>query len=137
MEKQDIIYKKETKLKNFERKFNFFVGVSFLLSVALSLVFIMMKNVLLIESDLLVTTTLGTIFFVNLLINYFHKSSTNSWIYVSYPRYTERKSTVCEHRPSILTGFLGKLFKKTVDSHSDNTAQFHSVLRSYGYRSNW
>lgn len=113
MEQYNVLYRKEHKLKNYERKFTFFIGILFVIFSVFTFVSILIKNILLIEAGILVSTTLGTIFFVNLLIDFYHKDNTNRWIYVNYKiQSSERTNSICEHKPSMLKGFIGKLFKK-------------------------
>jgi hypothetical protein len=101
----------------------FFPGVLFIIFSVFTFVFILIINILLIEAGILVSTTLGTIFFVNLLIDFYHKDNTNRWIYVNYKiQSSERTNSICEHKPSMLKGFIGKLFKKHWIHTTYNTA---------------
>jgi len=108
---EKVEYKSLNRLKNHQRKFNFFTVIFTIVAGLFTWISTLLSNVLMIESGMLVFTTALTILGVNLTLDLTVKSNTNSWIYVQSSLRTVSKET-CEHKPSMLQGRLAKFFKK-------------------------
>ncbi|WP_256202666.1 hypothetical protein [Sulfuracidifex tepidarius] len=109
---EKVEYKSLNRLKNHQRKFNFFTAIFTIFAGLFTWISTLLSNVLMIESGMLVFTTALTILGVNLTLDLTVKSNSNSWIFApSRSRATLRRET-CEHKPSMLQGKLGKFFKK-------------------------
>ncbi|WP_235185621.1 4Fe-4S binding protein [Candidatus Acidianus copahuensis] len=117
---QEVEYKITKRIKNYERNFNFFAAIATVITGIFTWISIQLREVLLIESGILLFTTALTVLSVNLIIDSKVKSHSNSWIFVSPPTKVRSKvDELCEHRPSLLEGnnpvtrFVSWLFKKS------------------------
>ncbi|AWR95816.1 4Fe-4S binding protein [Acidianus brierleyi] len=113
MEEYNTQIKNTYRIKINEKRFNFLTAILFVISGITTFISILSRNILFVESNILIFTTLGTILFINFFIDFIHKGNTNSWIYVNYKlNYAKYQENICSHKPSILEGFLSKIFKK-------------------------
>ncbi|MEM0249090.1 MAG: 4Fe-4S binding protein, partial [Ignisphaera sp.] len=107
MEKID--YKFYGKVQKYERKFNLYTAIATVVTGVFTGISILLKEVLLIESGILLFTTVLTILVTNLILDLKVKSHSNSWIFASPPLELKKGADrigkeICEHRPSLLTG---------------------------------
>ncbi|ARM75550.1 4Fe-4S binding protein [Acidianus manzaensis] len=118
-------YKITQKVKNYERQFNFYILISTVCSGIYTWISMVFKETLMIESGILLFTTLITVLSVNLAVDWKVKSHSNTWIYASPPSHVIEKNhhnvitEKCEHIPSLLNSknpvskFISQLFKKS------------------------
>lgn len=106
---EKLEYKVTGKVRNYERRFNFYVALSTVGTGAFTGIAVLLKQVLMIETGILLFTTALTILAVNLVLDLTVKSHSNTWVFASPPREIVKKvdrvgKEICEHRPSLLEG---------------------------------
>lgn len=114
------IKKVEMKLREYEKKFTLYFAIASLISGIMTWTAILVKNVLFVESGILLFTTFLTVTFTNILIDFISKDKGNSWIFVNPPirKEIQKIEEKCEHKPSLLTrkdgkpSLLGEFFQK-------------------------
>ncbi|MCG3109058.1 hypothetical protein L3N51_01348 [Metallosphaera sp. J1] len=121
---EKLEYKVTGKVKNYERRFNFYVALSTVGTGVFTGLAVLLRQVLLIETGVLLFTTALTILAVNLVLDLTVKSHSNTWVFASPPREIVKRvdrvgKEICEHRPSLLEGdnpvsrLVSKIFKKS------------------------
>ncbi len=132
MQVEKEAFKSIDRVKEYERKFNFFTTLATIVTGLFTWISIQLKNVLAIETGILLFTTSLTVLAVNLILDLIVKSHSNSWIFVNAPmvkKVDRIGKEICEHRPSLLSGndlsskLMSKLFKK-------NWAHFAIIMPS-------
>lgn len=93
-------------IRSYEVKFNLGFAIATLLSGLFTWASVELRQVLLIETGILLFTTFLTVVTVNLIIDKFSRPGTNTWLYVSSP--SKVAGQICEHRPSMLKDEKGK-----------------------------
>ncbi|MBB5254283.1 hypothetical protein [Sulfurisphaera ohwakuensis] len=115
---------KEIKITDFNSKLNLGFLLASIVSGILLWLGTLIKNIFLVEFNLLFFTTFITVLLTNLIIDKIHKKPNNEWIYVESPR-KRVIQTRCEHKQSMFSSTLiSKLFKK-------NWAHFLIILPSF------
>ncbi|AWR96899.1 4Fe-4S binding protein [Acidianus sulfidivorans JP7] len=110
---ESVVYRSKIKrISNFKLKLNLGFLFGSIVSGLLLWLGIIIKNIFLVEFNVLFFTTFLTVIFINLILDKLYRGMGNDWIYVESQKKINYVSR-CEHRESLFQSkIISKLFKK-------------------------